>query len=124
MNSRQDFSAYYGTHIHPDFLFYDLFFIGIFAAVFIFEWIVSRSATQAYPRWYFFPFMRWYDVISLIPVGSLRLLRLLRLASLLIRLHKRGVIDLTDSRVYRFFEFYFNVFVDEVTRPGDHSHPG
>jgi hypothetical protein len=59
--------------------------------------------------------MRWYDVISLIPVGSLRLLRLLRLASLLIRLHKRGIIDLTDSRVYRFFEFYFNVFVDEVS---------
>jgi hypothetical protein len=109
-----DFSAYYGTHIHPDFLFYDLFFIGIFVAVFIFEWIVAIRH-QTYPRWYFFPFMRWYDVISFIPVGSLRLLRLLRLASLLIRLHKRGIIDLTDSRVYRFFEFYFNVFVDEVT---------
>jgi hypothetical protein len=108
------FSAYYGAHIHPDFLFYDLFFIGIFVAVFIFEWIVAvRSRT--YPRWYFFPFMRWYDVISFIPVGSLRLLRLLRLVSLLMRLHKRGIIDLTDSRVYRFFEFYFNVFIDEVT---------
>lgn len=108
------FSAYYGAQIHPDFLFYDLIFIGIFVAVFVFEWVVAVR-NRTYPRWYFFPFMRWYDVISFIPVGSLRLLRLLRLVSLLVRLHKRGIIDLTDSRVYRFFEFYFNVFVDEVT---------
>jgi hypothetical protein len=108
------FSSYYGTQVHPDFLLYDLYFIAIFVAVFVFEWIVAvRHGT--YPRWYFFPFMRWYDVISFIPVGSLRLLRLLRLVSLLLRLHKRGIIDLTDSRVYRFFEFYFNVFIDEVT---------
>lgn len=108
------FSEFYGAEIHPDFLFYDLIFIAIFLAVFAFEWAMAVR-NRTYPRWYFFPFMRWYDLVSCIPVGSLRLLRLLRLASLLIRLHKMGIVDLTDSRVYRFFEFYFNVFIDEVT---------
>jgi hypothetical protein len=109
-----DFSAWYGERVHPDFLFYDLVFIGIFLAVFVFEWVVAVRR-NTYPRWYFFPFMRWYDLVSCIPIGSLRLLRLLRIVSLLLRLHKMGIIDLTDSRVYRFFEFYFNVFIDEVS---------
>jgi hypothetical protein len=109
-----DFSSFYGARIHPHFLFYDLVFIGIFFAVFMFEWVVAVRR-ETYPRWYFFPFMRWYDLLSLIPVGTLRLLRLLRVVSLLLRLHKSGIIDLTDSRVYRFFEFYLNVFIDEIT---------
>jgi hypothetical protein len=108
------FSEWYGERIHPNFLFYDLGFIAIFLAVFVFEW-VAAVRRQTYPRWYFFPFMRWYDLVSCIPIGSLRLLRLLRIASLLIRLHRMGIVDLTDSRVYRFFEFYFNVFVDEIS---------
>ena len=109
-----DFADWYGARIHPDFLFYDLVFIAIFLAVFVFEWVVAVRR-QTYARWYFFPFLRWYDLVSCIPIGSLRLLRLLRIVSLLIRLHRMGIVDLTDSRVYRFFEFYFSVFIDEVS---------
>jgi hypothetical protein len=109
-----EFADWYGERIHPDFLLYDLGFITIFLAVFVFEWVVAVRR-QTYARWYFFPFLRWYDLVSCIPIGSLRLLRLLRIASLLIRLHRMGIVDLTNSRVYRFFEFYFNVFIDEVS---------
>lgn len=109
-----DFTTWYGERIHPDFLFYDLGFITIFLTVFVFEWVVAVRR-QTYARWYFFPFLRWYDLVSCIPIGSLRLLRLLRIVSLLLRLHRMGIVDLTDSRVYRFFEFYFGVFIDEVS---------
>ncbi len=108
------FNQFYGDQIHDHFLFYDLIFIAIFLAEFCFQWVMA-ARRKTYPRWYFYPFMRWYDLIGLIPVGSLRLLRLLRVVSLLMRLQKMGIVDLTDTRVYQFFKFYYNVFIDEIS---------
>jgi len=108
------FSRFYAERIHAHFIFYDLIFVGIFLAEFCFQWIMAVRK-RLYPRWYFYPFLRWYDLIGLVPIGSLRMLRLLRLISLLVRLQKMGVVDLTGTRAYRFLEFYFNVFVDEVS---------
>ena len=108
------FGRFYGEHIHEHFLFYDLIFVAIFLLEFCFQWVMSIRK-RIYPRWYFYPFMRWYDLVGCIPIGSLRMLRLLRIVSLLVRLQKMGVIDLTDTRIYRFFEFYFNAFIDEVS---------
>ncbi len=108
------FNAFYDERIHQHFLYYDLVFVAIFLAEFCFQWIMSVRK-RTYPRWYFYPFMRWYDLVGCIPIGSLRMLRLLRIVSLLVRLQKMGVIDMTDTRIYRFFEFYFNAFIDEVS---------
>lgn len=108
------FSQFYGERVHEHFLFYDLIFIAIFLAEFCFQWVMAVR-NRLYPRWYFYPFLRWYDLVGCIPIGSLRLLRLLRVLSLLVRLQKMGVIDLAGTRPYRFFEFYFNVFIDEVS---------
>jgi hypothetical protein len=108
------FNRFYAERIHAHFIFYDLIFVGIFLAEFCFQWLMAVRK-RLYARWYFYPFLRWYDLIGLVPIGSLRMLRLLRLISLLVRLQKMGVIDLTGTRPYRFLEFYFNVFVDEVS---------
>lgn len=108
------FSEFYNEHIHEHFLYWDLVFIAIFLAEFCFQWVVAVRR-QTYARWYFFPFLRWYDLLGCIPIGSFRMLRFLRMISLLIRLQKMGIIDLTDTRPWRFFEFYFNAFIDEVS---------
>ncbi|MGY6588999.1 MAG: hypothetical protein ACXIUB_12020 [Wenzhouxiangella sp.] len=108
------FSEFYDQRIHEHFLYWDLAFIAIFLTEFCFQWVVAVRK-QTYPRWYFFPFMRWYDLLGCIPIGSFRMLRLLRLISLTIRLQKMGIIDLTETRVWRFFDFYFNAFIDEVS---------
>ncbi|MGY6630475.1 MAG: hypothetical protein ACXIUL_05630 [Wenzhouxiangella sp.] len=108
------FSEFYGERIHAHFLFYDLIFIAIFLAEFCFQWVVAVRKRN-YPRWYFYPFMRWYDLLGCIPIGSFRMLRLLRLVSLTVRLQKMGIIDLTSTRIWAFFEFYYNAFVDEVS---------
>lgn len=108
------FSEFYGERIHEYFLFYDLIFIAIFLAEFCFQWVVAMRK-QTYPRWYFYPFMRWYDLLGCIPIGSFRMLRLLRLISLTVRLQKMGIIDLTDTRIWKFGEFYYNAFIDEVS---------
>ena len=108
------FNRFYAEQIHAHFIFYDLVFVSIFLAEFCFQWVMAVRR-RLYARWYFYPFLHWYDLIGLIPIGSLRMLRLLRIISLLVRLQKMGVIDLSETRVYRFFEFYFKVFVDEVS---------
>lgn len=109
-----DFTQFYAERIHVDFIFYDMAFVSVFLAEFGFQWIMAVRK-RTYPRWYFYPFLRWYDLVGCIPIGSLRLLRLLRIISLLVRLQKMGIVDLTNTRAYRFLAFYFNVFIDEVS---------
>lgn len=108
------FNAFYRDRIHANFVFYDLIFVAIFLSEFLFQW-ARAVRRRVYPRWYFYPFARWYDLLGSIPIGSLRMLRLLRLFSLLYRLQKMGVIDLTETRSYQFFLFYYNAFIDELT---------
>ena len=108
------FSSFYAEQIHEHFLFYDLIFVSIFLAEFAFQWVVAVRK-QTYPRWYFYPFIHWYDLLGCIPIGSFRMLRLLRVISMLVRLQRMGIIDLTDTRIYQFFLFYYNAFIDEVS---------
>ena len=113
-NNLSTFSTFYNERIHEHFLYWDLVFIAIFLTEFFFQWAVAVRK-QTYPRWYFYPFLHWYDLLGCIPIGSFRLLRLLRLISLMVRLQKMGIVDLTTTRIYQFFEFYFNAFIDEVS---------
>lgn len=108
------FSTFYGERFHAHFLYWDLGFIAIFLTEFFFQWVVAVRK-KTYPRWYFYPFLHWYDLLGCIPIGSFRLLRFLRIISLMVRLQKMGIVDLTNTRIYQFFEFYFNAFIDEVS---------
>ena len=108
------FSQFYGTHIHPDFVTYDLVFVAIFLTEFVLRWGVA-VVQKTHHRWFFYPFVHWYDLIGCIPVGSFRWLRLLRIISILYRLEKFGVIDIRNSAPGRFFIKYYNVIVEEVS---------
>lgn len=100
--------------IHHNFLLVDLVFIGIFFTEFCFRWIVA-IVRKEHLRWYFFPFLHWYDIIGLIPTGATRLFRFLRIFSILHRLHKFKIIDLNQTAIFRFFAFYADVFVEELS---------
>ena len=100
--------------IHENFIFYDLVFVSIFLTEFFIRW-VNAIATHTYSRWYFYPFIHWYDLIGCIPVGTLRFLRLLRIISIIYRLQKYGVIDITQTRAYQFFAFYYDAFMEELS---------
>lgn len=108
------FTHFYAERVHAHFILYDLAFVSVFLAEFCFQWVMAVRK-RTYPRWYFYPFLHWYDLVGCIPIGSLRLLRLLRIVSLLVRLQKMGIIDLTQTGAYRFLAFYFNAFIDEVS---------
>lgn len=108
------FTHFYREQVHPDFAFYDLIFVSIFLTEFFMRWLIAiRRST--YHRWFFYPFVHWYDLLGCIPVGSFRWLRLLRIVSIVYRLQKLGVIDVSNTAFARFFIKYFNVLVEEVS---------
>ncbi len=99
---------------HANFLLIDLGFIAIFLTEFVVRWYFAVKE-KIYERWYFFPFLHWYDLLGCIPLGSTRLLRFLRIFSIIYRLHKYGIIDFTNTRVFSFISFYYNVFLEELS---------
>lgn len=108
-----DFHAWYSAQIHPNFLDYDMMFVAVYVTELLFRWglaIVRRT----YHRWFFYPFVRWYDVLGCIPVGSFRWLRVLRVVSLLWRLQQNGVIDLRKTWLVRTAGKYLDILTEEV----------
>ncbi|MBK1850197.1 hypothetical protein FE845_02510 [Marinobacter sp. 1-4A] len=100
--------------IHENFIFYDAMFVAVFLAEFFMRWGYAIKA-KVYDRWYFYPFIHWYDLVGCIPVGSLRFLRILRVISIVYRLHQYKIIDVTDTGIYRFINFYYEAFMEELS---------
>lgn len=109
-----EFHGWYNTHLHRNFFRYDLYFVAVFAIEFCFRWFFAIYKQENH-KWFFYPFLHWYDVLGLIPLGQFRVLRIFRVGSMVVRLHKMGVIDLRDSYLYRIFQRYSGVIVEEVS---------
>lgn len=113
-NIAPKFTVWYNTVIHQRFIFIDLAFVAVFLIEFILRWMVSTYQKE-YREWWFFPFARWYDLLGLIPIGSFRFLRVLRIFSILARLQKMKVINFREHSFYPFFYKYYYIFVEEVS---------
>lgn len=100
--------------VHENFVLYDLAFVVVFLTEFCVRWIASVMR-KTYVRWYFFPFIHWYDLIGCIPLGGARIFRFLRIFSIFYRLQKYEIIDLRNTAVYRFIIFYYDVLVEELS---------
>jgi hypothetical protein len=108
------FSNWYGELIHPRFILVDLAFVAVFLLDFIVGWTVA-VVRKSYHRWFFYPFVHWYDLLGCIPVSGFRFLRLLRVVTLVYRLHRSGAVDLSDTAIARTARKYYAVAVEEVT---------
>ncbi|MDO3720255.1 hypothetical protein QVZ43_00880 [Marinobacter sp. chi1] len=100
--------------IHENFLFYDMIFVSLFLGEFFLRWGYAVKA-RIYDRWYFYPFIHWYDLVGCIPVGSFRFLRILRVISIIYRLHQYKIIDVTSTKAYKFVNFYYEAFMEELS---------
>lgn len=109
-----DFHDFYLNTVHNNFTFYDLIFVSIFLFELGVRWIVA-IVNKTYHRWFFYPFVHWYDVLGCIPIGSFRFLRLLRVISILYRLQKLGIFDFRNTYPYQFVQKYYGVLVEEVS---------
>ncbi|WP_298847747.1 ion transporter [uncultured Salinicola sp.] len=106
--------AAYDTSIRANFVEIDLCFVAIFLLDVLLGWAIA-IAQRRYARWFFYPFVHWYDVLGCIPLAGFRLLRVLRVISLLIRLQRLGLIDVTRWRLYRFYRTYYGVLMEEIS---------
>jgi hypothetical protein len=113
---QQSLPAFYNVYqpIHRNFIFYDLIFVSIFLTEFFVRW-AEAVWHKSYQRWYFYPFIHWYDLLGCIPTSGMRFLRVLRIVSIVYRLHRYGVIDFTRTRLYRFLAFYYEAFMEELS---------
>ncbi|CBV41366.1 ion transporter [Halomonas elongata] len=104
----------YDEHIHANFLTIDLAFVAIFLLDVLLGWAVA-IAERHYHRWFFYPFVHWYDVLGCIPLGGFRLLRILRVISLLHRLQRMGLIDVRRWYLYSVVAKYYDILLEELT---------
>jgi hypothetical protein len=100
--------------VHANFSFYDLFFVGAFVAELLIRWAIA-AVRGTYHKWWFYPFIHWYDTLGCIPVGSFRFLRVFRIVSIGFRLQRNQVIDLTRTYVFRQARKYYRVLVEEIS---------
>ena len=78
------FYIFYNTYIFSNFALIDLVFVGIFITDIVVRWAIAIYL-NTYHRWFFYPFIHWYDVLGCIP--SFRSFRVLRLFAVLYKLH-------------------------------------
>ncbi len=108
------FYRWYRDEVNARFEYIDLVFVAIFLTELFIRWGVAIYRDR-YHRWFFYPFVHWYDVLGCIPIGSFRFLRLLRIISVIYRLHKLELINVTRNYLYQTFYKYFTVLIEEVS---------
>ncbi|SDL42539.1 hypothetical protein SAMN05661010_01675 [Modicisalibacter muralis] len=106
--------AAYDTTIHANFLAIDLAFVAVFVFDVLLGWSVA-IAERRYHRWFFYPFVHWYDVIGCIPLAGLRWLRVLRVISLLYRLQRLELIDVRRWYLYGVLAKYYTIALEELS---------
>ncbi len=90
--------------------------IGGFFTVFLITELLARWAIaikqQLYYRWFFFPFIHWYEVLGCFP--QLRALRLFRVVIIARRLHQLGYQVLPKLWIKR-IKFYMDLLLEELS---------
>jgi hypothetical protein len=106
--------TWYNDTIHQHFLFYDLAFVAVFVVEIFVRWgyAIHRGT---YYRWWFYPFVHWYDVLGCIPVSSFRSLRLLRVIAMVPKMQRLGLVDLRKTFVYQKFVKYRDIVIEEIS---------
>jgi len=108
------FHTFYDTVIHSRFIAIDLYFVAFFVADVLLGWAVA-IAERRYHRWFFYPFIHWYDVLGCIPLSGFRWLRILRVITLLNRLHRMRLINITRWTIYKFIAKYYDILLEELS---------
>lgn len=107
------FYTYY-LPIHDKFWFYDYLFVTVFISELLIRWIIAIK-NKTYHRWFFYPFIHWYDALGCIPIGSWRVLRVFRIISILLRLQSLQIIDLSKNFIFKKINKYFGILMEEIS---------
>lgn len=108
------FYYFYGKIIHDNFFQIDMAFVTIFLAEFFLSWSVAVFR-KIYFKWFFYPFIHWYDLLGCIPLDAFRFVRMFRIYSIVYRLQKLGWIDVSDTYFAKVFRKYYDILMEEIS---------
>ena len=106
------FSSVYDD-IHANIKLIDLSFVAIYLTDFIAGWVIS--VVKHKEKKYSYPLTHWYDLLGCIPSGSLIFLRLLRVVSIIIRLHKKHLINVGKWSIVKKGITIYNIIIEEIS---------
>lgn len=93
--------------------------ISAIGGVFTIFWVAELSVRwliaiikKTYFRWFFFPFVHWYEVLGCFP--ALRALRLLRAGVIIKRLHHINI-KVIPEKWLKSAQFYYHVILEELS---------
>jgi hypothetical protein len=92
----------------------DLPFLALFWIEFLIRWMAAIRR-RSYKRWYFFPVFFWYDLLGLVPNVFFRPFRLLRIASIYMRLRRSQLSKVGDDYISRTVAYVSNILTEEVS---------
>jgi hypothetical protein len=111
----EDFEHWYAHVISPRTSFLDLIFVSIFLTELLIRWGFAIHR-KTYDKWFFYPFIHWYDVLGCIPMsGVFKAFRLFRIIGMVSRLHNLGIINLKETYIYRKLRKYIDIFIEEIS---------
>ena len=104
----------YAVYTSLDSIFYDTVFVSIFLSELLLRWALAIYH-RTYHRWFFYPFVHWYDTLGCIPIATFKFFRVFRIFFVASRMHKEGVVDLSGTFFYEIFNKYSKVVVEEIS---------
>jgi len=95
---------------HPVWL-YDTILTGFLIGELALRWAVAVYG-RTYHRWFFYPFIHWYDVLGCLP--GLQALRLFRLVTVFYRLNRMGLLLIGGGLIITARKYY-NIVLEEIS---------
>ena len=107
-------NQFYATEIHPNTSYLDLLFVSIFITELLIRWALAIYR-KTHDKWFFYPFVHWYDVLGCIPMsGVFKSFRLFRIIGMVLKLNKLGMIQLESTYLYGKGKKYYKIVVEEI----------
>lgn len=102
---------FYRSYLHPWVITTEAWFIIFLIVELAIRWLLS-IIQKHHARWWFFPFIHWYEIVAIIP--HFRFLRLFRAGIIAYRLHELGYKVVPDSIRLKAI-FYYRVVMEEIS---------
>lgn len=102
---------FYRSYLHPWVITTEAWFIIFLIVELVIRWLLS-IIQKHHARWWFFPFIHWYEIVAIIP--HFRFLRLFRAGIIAYRLHELGYKVIPDSIRLKAI-FYYRVVMEELS---------
>ncbi|MDM1249341.1 preprotein translocase subunit SecA [Acinetobacter sp. R933-2] len=103
--------AFYKSDLHPWVIKTEGWFILFLVVELAVRWLIA-IIYKHHQRWFFFPFVHWYEILAIIPY--LRFLRLIRAGIIAYRLHELGYKVIPDNIMKKVL-FYYRVVMEEIS---------